>query len=133
MNAKPYKREIQKSTWYLGRRRDILHMLSEISSLFIGIYAIVLLWGLTALADGPGAYQLFLQQLANPLSLGFHWLALAFAMYNSISWFNLTPKAMPVQLGENFVPGYLIVAAHYVAWACVSLIILFISGVIANG
>ena len=133
MNAKPYKREIRKSTWYLGRRRDILHMLSDISSLFIGVYAIVLLWGLTALADGPGAYQLFLQQLANPLSLGFHWLALAFAMYNSISWFNLTPKAMPVQLGENFVPGYLIVTAHYVAWACVSLFILFISGVIANG
>ena len=83
--------------------------------------------------EGEGAYQLFLERLASPLSLGFHWLALVFTLYHSISWFALTPKAMPVQIGENFVPGYLIAAGHYIAWIGISLFILFITGVFGNG
>jgi fumarate reductase subunit C len=133
MNGKPYVREIRKNTWYLARRRDIHHMLHEISSLFIGAYGLLLVWGLRALAEGEGAYQLFLERLASPLSLGFHWLALAFTLFHSISWFGLTPKAMPVQIGENFVPGYLIAVGHYIAWIGVSLFILFIAGVFADG
>ena len=127
MSVKPYVREVRKSTWYLAKWRDINHMLQEITCIFIGAYALLLVFGLRALAEGEGAYQLFLESLASPLSLGFHWLALAFTLFHSISWFSLTPKAMPVQIGENFVPGYLIAAGHYIAWIGVSLFIFFIT------
>ncbi len=133
MNGKPYIREIPVFSWYLGRKRDIHHMLNEVSSLFIGSYALLLLWGLKALSEGEAAYSLFLQGLTSPVSIGLHWLMLAFTLLHSISWFSVTPKAMPVQIGENFLPGYFIAAGHYVAWFCISLFILYIGGVFSYG
>jgi len=133
MNGKPYVREIPKRTWYLAKRRDIHHMLQESTSLFIGVYALLLIWGLGALAEGKLAFQVYLESLSSPLSLGFHWLVLIITLFHSVSWFNVTPKAMPIQIGENFVPGYLIAAAHYVVWVLVSLFVLFVAGVFANG
>ena len=55
-------------------------------------------------------------------------LALAFAAYHSATWFNLTPKALPVQVGEEFVPGGVIAGVHYVAWAVLSLAVLWLAG-----
>ena len=133
MSVKPYVREVSKSTWYLRRRRDILHMIDETSSLFIGVYVLLLLMGLRALAEGETAYLLYLEWLGSPLLLGFHWLVVASTLMNSISWFRSTPKAMRVQIGENIVPGYLIAAAHYVAWTMISLFIFFVAGVFSGG
>ena len=50
-------------------------------------------------------------------------------LYHSVTWFAVTPKAMPVQIGENFLPGFVIAGAHYLAWLAVSLFILFVAGV----
>lgn len=133
MNVKPYVRDISKSTWYLSRRRDILHMIDETSSLFIGVYVLLLLMGLRALADGEAAYLLYLEWLGNPLVLGFHWLVIVLTLMNSISWFRSTPKAMRIQIGEQIVPGSLIAAGHYVAWVAVSLFIFLIAGVFTGG
>jgi fumarate reductase subunit C len=52
---------------------------------------------------------------------------LAFAAYHSVTWFNLTPKALPVQLGEEFVPGWVIAGAHFAGWAVLSFIILVLA------
>jgi fumarate reductase subunit C len=133
MSVKPYVRDISKSTWYLGKRRDILHMIDETSSLFIGVYALLLLMGLRALAGGEAAYLLYLERLGSPLVIGFHWLVILFTLMNSISWFRSTPKAMRIQIGEQIVPGSLIAAGHYVAWVAVSLLIFFIAGVFTGG
>ena len=133
MNGKPYVREIPVTRWYLGRTRDIHHMLNEISSLFIGAYALLMLWGLKSLSESEAAFGAFLDGLASPASLVLHWLVLAFTLLNSVSWFSVTPKAMPVQIGDEFVPGYLIAAGHYVAWFCISLFILYVGGVFSHG
>ena len=61
-------------------------------------------------------------------SVAFHLLALAFALYHTTTWFNVTPKAMPVQLGEARLPGGVIIGAHYAGWALVSGLILFLAG-----
>jgi fumarate reductase subunit C len=37
---------------------------------------------------------------------------------------------MPIQLGEMFVPGPVIVIGHYVVWLALSLVILYMGGVI---
>ena len=133
MSVKPYVREVSKSTWYLSRRRDILHMIDETSSLFIGVYVLMLLMGIRALAEGEAAYMLYLEWLGSPLLIGFHWLVIASTLMNSISWFRSTPKAMRVQIGEHVVPGYLIAAGHYVAWIMISLFIFFVAGVFSGG
>jgi len=127
--VKPFVREVSKTTWYLARGRDRLHMAHEASCVFVGLYALLLLWGLRALAAGPEAYQAFLAALGSPLSLGFHWVALAVTLFHTVSWFQVTPKAMPIQIGEAFVPGPVIVVGHYTVWVALSLFILFIGGV----
>jgi fumarate reductase subunit C len=62
--------------------------------------------------------------LKSPASIAFHVATLAFATYHSITWFNLTPKALPLQVGEQFVPDWVIAGAHYAAWAALSVAIL---------
>jgi fumarate reductase subunit C len=51
------------------------------------------------------------------------------AVYHAATWFNATQKAMPVQIGEDFVPGSLISGAHYLVWAVLSLVMLYLAGV----
>ena len=128
MSRKPYVREIPATTWYFSRKRDLLHMAQELTCIFIGVYALVLVWGLKALADGPEAWQAFLLGLGSPLSMVFHWALFPVTLFHSVSWFGVTHKAMPVQIGDEFLPGGVIVGGHYVAWIAVSLFTLFFAG-----
>jgi fumarate reductase subunit C len=72
---------------------------------------------------GPAAWAAFLQLLKSPASIAFLLLTLAFATYHSITWFNLTPKALPLQVGEEFLPDWVIAGAHYAGWAALSFVI----------
>ncbi len=128
--VKPFVREVPTTTWYLARRRDQIHMAQELTSLFIGIYALLLLCAIRAVAEGPAAYQSFLASLGSPLMLGLLWITFAVTLFHTVSWFGVTHKAMPLQVGEGFLPPVVIVGAHYAAWVVVSLFILFIAGVL---
>jgi fumarate reductase subunit C len=46
---------------------------------------------------------------------------LAFAAYHTITWFALTPKAMPLMARGRPVSPWLIVSAHYAVWAVISV------------
>jgi fumarate reductase subunit C len=127
MSGKPFLRPIS-SEWIFRHPRYLRYMVREFSCLFIGGYTLLLVAGLKALADGRAAYEVFLANLGSPASIVFHVLALAFAVYHSITWFNLTPKAMPLQLGEDFVPDGAISGAHFAAWGVLSLAILYLAG-----
>lgn len=129
-SVKPFIREVPRTTWYLARRRDQIHMAQELTSLFIGIYALLLLCALRAVAGGPAAYQAFVASLGSPLMLGLLWITFAVTLFHTVSWFQVTPKAMPVQLGERFLPAAVIVGGHYAVWVGVSLFILFLAGVL---
>jgi fumarate reductase subunit C len=101
-------------------------MLREVTCLFIFAYTFLLIWGLKRLSEGPDAFQGFLNALHSPWSVLFNLAVLIAAVYHSTTWFNVTPQAMPIQRGEEFVPGNIIIGAHYAVWAVVSLIILII-------
>jgi fumarate reductase subunit C len=124
----PYVRTIPKVRWFLRHPRYIRYMAREVTCLFIGAYTLLLVWGLRELSNGPAAWQAFLEGLRSPASVIFHVLALGFASYHSITWFNLTPKALPLQMGESFVPDGVISGAHYAGWAVLSVAILFLAG-----
>ncbi len=129
MSRKPYVREIPKTHWFLRQPRYLRYMAREVTCIFIGAYAFVLVMAVRRLAEGREAYEGFLQALSGPAGIVFHVVVLAFALYHTTSWFNVTPKAMPVQIGEEFLPGGAIVGAHYGGWIAVSLVILFLAGV----
>lgn len=105
---------------YMGR---------EVTCVFVGAYALFLLVAIKRLSEGQAAYEGFLEGLRSPVGILFQVVTLVFALYHASSWFNLTPKAMPVQRGEEFVSGSVIVGAHYAGWVVVSLIVLFLAGV----
>jgi len=89
---------------------------------------LILLVALRRLSEGREAWEAFLQNLTGPAGVLLQLVILVFAVYHSTSWFNVTPKAMPVQVGENFLPGGVIIGAHYAAWLAVTLAVLFLAG-----
>jgi len=128
VNRKPYVRG-ETWRWIFRHPRYLRYMAREFSCLFIGGYTLLLVAGLKSLSEGRAAYEAFIEGLRSPASIVFHLVALGFAMYHSATWFNLTPKALPVQVGEEFVPDGVISGAHYAAWAVLSLAVLYLAGV----
>ena len=128
MSRQPYTRPIT-SEWIFRHPRYVRYMVREFSCLFIGGWTLLMVWGLRALSEGPAAWTAFLALLKTPASIVFHLLTLAFAVYHSITWFNLTPKALPLQVGEEFAPDWVISGAHFVAWAALSAGLLWLAGV----
>ena len=123
MSRQPYVRPMS-SEWIFRHPRYVRYMVREFSCLFIGGWTALMVYGLKQLSDGPAAWAAFLSLLKSPAGVVFQLLTLAFATYHSITWFNLTPKALPLQFGEQFVPDWVIAAAHFAGWALVSLLIL---------
>src|SRR3990167_237761 len=130
MSRRPYVQELSRTTWFFKHPRYMRYMAREVTCIFIGIYTIILLVGLARLSEGQAPYEAFLAALRQPPSIVFHVLALAFSLYNSFTWFNVAPKALPIQVGEDFMPDSVVAGGHYVVWVLLSLFILFWAGVI---
>jgi fumarate reductase subunit C len=124
----PFVRTPSRTGWYLAHPRLLKHMAQELTSVFIGAYALLLVWALGALAAGEDAWRAFLNGLGSPPMIVLQWLILAAALYHTVSWFAVTPKAMPVQVGDHRVAGGLIAGVHYAGWVAVSLVILYLAG-----
>jgi fumarate reductase subunit C len=129
MSRRPLVRVCPPTTWYFRQPRYLRYMSREITSIFVGAYCVLLVVALQRLAAGQAAWEGFLLALQSPLSIVFHLLALVAAVYHAATWFNATQKAMPVQIGEDFLPGNVISGAHYVAWVVLSFVVLFLAGV----
>lgn len=129
MSRRPLVREVPPTSWYFRQPRYLRYMAREITCIFIAAYCVLLLVGLQRLSAGPAAWEAFLSGLRSADSIVFHLLALAAAFYHAGTWFNATQKAMPLQIGEDFVPGNVISGAHYAVWVVLSFVVLFLAGV----
>ena len=130
MSRKPYVRPVSKTGWYLTQPRYMRYMSREVTCIFIGAFALLMVCAVERLSHGQAAFDSFMAALKGPWSfLGFA-LILAFAVHNATNWFNVTPKAMPVQIGEEFLDGKYIVGAHYAVWVVATLVVLFFAGVL---
>ncbi len=123
--SKPYVRPIPK-TWWLKRPPYTLFMLRELSAVFVAAYAVLLLVMVYKFSQGAAAFNGLMQALKAPASLVLHGIAFLFILLHTITWFNLTPQALVVQIGENRVPGALIAGVNYVVWIAVSAVVAWI-------
>ena len=123
MSRRPYIRKVKRS-WWLGQRRYFLYMVRELTSLFIGLYCALMVDGIFRLSQGPAAWERFVAALSSPPGIAFQLICLVFAVYHSVTWFAVTPKAMPLIVNGELVAAKTIVGAHYGIWAVVSLIVL---------
>jgi succinate dehydrogenase subunit C len=112
--------------WWLQKWSYAGFVLRELTSVFVAFFALVYLWQLWAVAQGPAAYAQFLARLQTPLFLALNTVALLFVLFHTITWLNLTPKAMVVRLRGTRVPDPVIIGLNYVAWLVVSGVVAFV-------
>ncbi len=110
--------------WWLQKGSYTVFVLRELTSVFVAFFAVLYLWQLRALAQGPEAYGRFLARLQTPLFLALNSVAFLFILFHAITWFNLTPKAMVLRLRGKRVPDWVTVGLSYAA-------LLLLSGALA--
>jgi fumarate reductase subunit C len=111
------------ATWWLHNIYLKLFMIRELTSVFVAGYAVFLMV-LISKVNHPEAFQ---DTLLCPGALVFQLIALPFVIFHSVTWFNLTPKAIVLFRGEERVRPLWIAGGHYALWVIVSLVILVIA------
>ena len=107
--------------WWLWRWAYLKFILRELSSVFVAYFVVLTLLQLWALRDGPQAYAAFQEWLKTPGVIALNGVSLLFALFHTITWFNLAPRAMVVRLRGKRMPDSLIAGSNYVAWLVVSV------------
>lgn len=125
MSRKPYIAK-QPDDWYMKSRFLRLYMLRELTSVPVAIAALNLFVGIVALAGSPDAWISWVVAQRNPVLIIFNLLAVAAALFNSKTWFEAVPKAMPIQKGEKFVPAQVLIRASWGVLAGIFAVLLII-------
>ncbi len=113
------------TTWWLRRPNYFKFMMREMSSVFVAIFLVSLLVQVRRIGEGPEAYAAVLETLRSPGWIVFNVVALAFAIFHSVTWFNLTGVVQVVRVGERQVPPPFVAGAAFAAWGVVSLVLLW--------
>src|SRR5437867_13216237 len=109
--------------WWLQNRSYTGFVLRELTSVFVAFFAVVYLWQLRALAQGPEAYAQFLARLGTPLFVALHAVTFLFVLLHSVTWFNLAPRAVVVRLRGTRVTDWVVVGVSYAAGLVLSAIV----------
>ena len=109
--------------WWLGQWQYLKFIIRELSSVFVAAVVVMTLLQLRALRNGPEAYARFEHKLQSPIVIAGSLISLFFVVFHSITWFNLTPRAMPVRFNGKRLPEWMVAAPNYVVWLVVSGIV----------
>ena len=81
---------------------------------------------LCAMGKGVEEFQSFMETLKSPAFLILHGFVFLGVAYHSITWFNVTPQAMPIRIGEDRLPDLLVaILMGYLPWLVISGIVLY--------
>jgi fumarate reductase subunit C len=112
--------------WWLGRWPYLRFILRELSSVFVAWFVVIAVLQIRALRRGPAVYEGFQQWLRSPILVMANVVTLLFVIFHAATWFNLTPKAMPLRVGGKRVPSLLIVGPSYLVWLVISAAVAWI-------
>ena len=107
--------------WWTRKRTYFVFVMRELSSIFIAWLILYLLLFVRAVADGPEAYDTFLDRASSPWLVVVNVVAFAFVLLHTATWFLLTPQAMDLRVRGRRLPAAAIVGAQYAGLAVVSL------------
>ena len=123
--VKTYVRPMQG--WWRRNPYFVRYMIREGSSVFLAIYALILLMGLFRLTQGQAAWDAWRAALTSPISLLFHWLALATVGYHAYTWWKVAPKTAPdLRLAGRPLPEMVITGGGWLATLGASALIYII-------
>ena len=109
--------------WWLEKRAYVAFILREGSCMFVAWFVVYLLLLVNSVVGGPGSYARFLEWSATPWVLTLNMVSFLFIVYHAITFFVAAPQAMVVHIGHQRVPGFLVLAGHYVAWGAASVFV----------
>jgi len=111
---KTYIRPMQG--WWRRNPFFVRYMIREASSVFLAIYAVILLVGLARLTQGEAAWDAWRAALTSFGSLVFHWLALLTVGYHAYTWWKVAPKTAPdLRFAGQPLPELVITAGGWFA------------------
>ncbi len=119
--SKDYIRPMSK-TWYMERSYWRRFMVRELTSAFVAIYCVFLLYAAYQ-AKSADSFSVFFEYLKKPASLIWHFVVFLMVTWHTITWFAAAPKALRVYKGEDRVPEPIVAGAHFAAWLVVSLVV----------
>ena len=111
------------NTWWLKRKPYILFIIRELTSVFVAGYCVFLLVLVYKLTQGAEVYSNLIAALMSPSSIVLHFITLAFVLYHTITWFNLTPKILVIYKGEERIPQGFVAGTFYAGWVVVSVVL----------
>lgn len=106
--------------WWLGQWRYLKFILRELSSVFVALVVILTILQVRALHEGSQAYARFQHELQTPAVISISLISLFFVVFHTITWFNLTPRAMAVRVRGKRIPEWLVAAPNYAIWIAIS-------------
>ena len=118
--------------WWKRDPFFVRYMAREVTSIFVVLYAGILLVTVLRLAEGEASYDAWIATLQSPGWLLVQALLVPIFLYHTLSWFQIMPKTMaPVIVGGKKVPGAAITAAGLAASLIASLILFALVKVLA--
>ena len=112
--------------WWLRKRAYFNFIVRELTCIFVGVFAVLTLLQIQALANGPDAYAEFINQLRTPGFILFNSVGLAALLLHAVTWFKAVPTTMNIRFGETRVPDHVIASVSYVGWMVVSAVVTWI-------
>ena len=112
--------------WWLERRSYFFFMMRELSCVFVAWFVAYLLLLVRAVSQGEAGYDEFLEWSSGPAIVLLNVVSLVFVVYHTVTFFNAAPQAIVVSAGGKRVPGSVIGASHYAAWAVVSAVVAWV-------
>ena len=85
--------------WWTANRHYAMYMVREWTSLFVAVYSLLFIYGISLWATGSRVN--FLNFLKNPAIVGFSLVALVFTMYHAVTWFYLLGAISPIKIGRS--------------------------------
>jgi fumarate reductase subunit C len=112
--------------WWLSRRTYLLFVVRELTSVAVVWFVVYLLLLVRAVGAGAAEYQSFLDWSARPWVIAVNAVALALAVFHTVTWFAVTPQAMVLKVRGRRLPGGALAGTLYVAWFAVSAVLMWL-------
>ena len=113
-------------TWFLGRAGYRRFMAREATAFAMAVFLVYLLLWLRSLGQGYTAYGQMIELAKHPISVFVHGLIFGAVLYHSATWFNLTPKIMPMYVAEEKVPDlWTAIFMGYLPWIVVTALVMW--------
>ena len=112
--------------WWLRSFAYVKFISRELTSVFVGYAAVVLLVQARALARGDEAYDRFLSWLHSVPVVVLHVVVLIAVVFHAVTWLNLAPKALVIRIAGRTVPQIWVLVGHYAAWLAASVLIFWV-------